>query len=290
MILKMKHCAFVALLAVGFAYTEAAKAGPQTKGSLKDSWAALSEIQAGNKRFSEGKSTHAGQDSAIREKLAGGQQPPVIVVSCSDSRVPPEKIFDQGLGQVFTIRLAGHVLNSDAIASIEYALDHLGAKTLVIMGHDSCGAVKAALITLANTSTGSPHLDSLLSKIRPAVSAFKNISSEDKTIEGPVKANVTATVKDLVKRSKIVREFIENDRLLIAQGIYHLGSGLVVLGTDSKDSEVASAEPKKKKTNRHAASENEGREAKHEISDERSGANNKKSRKSTQNDFYKPRD
>lgn len=149
------------------------------------------------------------------------------MLSCSDSRVPPEKIFDEGPGKIFTIRLAGHVVNSDAIGSIEYALEHLGSKVLVVMGHDSCGAVKAALTTPEGKSTGSPHIDSLIAKIRPAISGFKSIPAEDKTLEGPVKANVTATVKDLIKRSKIIREFIESDRLLIAQGIYHLASGQV---------------------------------------------------------------
>lgn len=193
----------------------------------KEGWQALQEIQAGNKRFSEGRPNNSDQDKTTREKLATGQQPPVIVLSCSDSRVPPEKIFDQGLGKIFTVRLAGHVLNADAIASIEYAVEHLGSKALVIMGHDSCGAVKAALTTPNGKSTGSPNLDSLIAKIKPGISAFKTVSPDDKTIEGPVKANVTATVKDLVKRSKIIREAIENQKLLLAQGIYHLASGEV---------------------------------------------------------------
>lgn len=199
----------------------------QKTSSSKDGWAAIQEIQAGNRRFVEGRLNNSNQDKSTREKLASGQQPPVIVLSCSDSRVPPEKVFDQGLGQVFTVRLAGHVLNAEAIASIEYAIEHLGAKALVVMGHDSCGAVKAALTTPDGKSAGSPSLDSLIAKIKPGISAFKNISPDDKTLEGPVKANVTATVKELIKKSKIVREALELNHLLLAQGIYHLASGEV---------------------------------------------------------------
>lgn len=199
----------------------------ESKDSTKEAWAAIQEIQAGNKRFVEGRLNNSNQDKATREKLASGQQPPIIVLSCSDSRVPPEKVFDQGLGQIFTVRLAGHVLNAEAIASIEYAVEHLGAKALVVMGHDSCGAVKAALTTPDGKSAGSPSLDSLIAKIKPGISAFKSISPDDKTIEGPVKANVTATVKELIKKSKIVREAFELNHLLLAQGIYHLASGEV---------------------------------------------------------------
>lgn len=195
--------------------------------SAKEAWNAIQEIQSGNKRFVEGRPSNSNQDKATREKLANGQQPPVIVLSCSDSRVPPEKIFDQGLGQIFAVRLAGHVLNAEAIASIEYAVEHLHSKALVVMGHDSCGAVKAALTTPPGKSAGSASLDSLIAKIRPGIAAFKNISPDDKTLEGPVKANVLATVKELIKKSKIVREALEKNELLLAQGIYHLSSGEV---------------------------------------------------------------
>lgn len=192
----------------------------------KDGWAAIKEIQAGNKRFIEGQPNNANQDKPTRERLATGQQPPVIVLSCSDSRVPPEKVFDQGLGQIFTIRLAGHTITADSIASIEYAIEHLGSKVLVVMGHDSCGAVKAALTTPPGKSAGSPSLDSLIAKIRPGIASFK-VSPNDKTLEGPVKANVTAAVKELVKKSNIVREALESNELLLAQAIYHLASGEV---------------------------------------------------------------
>lgn len=206
---------------------EHANVGHENKATdSKDAWAAIKELQAGNKRFIEGQPNNANQDKITRERLAAGQQPPVIVLSCSDSRVPPEKVLDQGLGQIFTVRLAGHIITADSIASIEYAIEHLGSKVLVVMGHESCGAVKAALTVPPGKSAGSPSLDSLIAKIRPGIAAFK-ISPNDKTLEGPVKANVTAAVKELVKKSKIVREALEANHLLLAQAIYHLASGEV---------------------------------------------------------------
>lgn len=227
--------------------------------STKEAWNAIQEIQAGNKRFVEGRLNNSNQDKATREKLANGQQPPVIVLSCSDSRVPPEKIFDQGLGQIFTVRLAGHALNAEAIASIEYAVEHLGSKVLVVMGHDSCGAVKAALTTPPGKSAGSASLDSLIAKIKPGIAAFKNISPDDKTLEGPVKANVTATVKDLIKKSKIIREALEQNHLLLGQGIYHLATGEVEFWSLGQPIVImdGSKSTSSSKKNRYNASEDE---------------------------------
>lgn len=222
--------------------------------SSQEQWDALASLQEGNKRFSEGRARHPLQSEEDRLKLADGQHPPVIVLSCSDSRVPPEMVFDQGLGQVFTVRVAGNVPNSDAIASIEYALEHLGSKVLVVMGHDSCGAVKAALTTPDGKSAGSPHLDGLLAKIRPSVSKFRSSAGEDKTLRLPVKSNVSAAVKELIRRSKIIRDFVETERLLIAQGIYHLATGkvdfwnvgqpVVVIEKEVAARKPASAQPK----------------------------------------------
>jgi carbonic anhydrase len=197
------------------------------KGKTQNGWEAYAELQNGNIRFYEGKSTHPRQTIAHREKLAEGQEPHTILISCSDSRVPPEQIFDQGLGDIFSIRVAGNVLGSDEIASVEYAVEHLGAGLLVIMGHESCGAVKAAIETKPGMSAGSPHLDELIAKIRPQASeAYRTISS-DSNLREPVKANVKFVAKDLIARSKIVREAVAKKRLVIAQAIYSLSSGRV---------------------------------------------------------------
>lgn len=189
---------------------------------------AYSALEAGNTRFYEGTAKHPKQDPLYRESLATGQHPHSIVISCSDSRVPPETVFDQGLGEIFSIRLAGHVLNADAIASIEYAIAHLGPKFLVVMGHESCGAVAAAINTKKGQSAGSPSLDELVGKIRPNIeSTLKGLSSAEKLYRAPVKAQVSATLKDLFKRSAIVRAAVEKEELVMAQAIYSLKSGRV---------------------------------------------------------------
>jgi len=193
-------------------------------GSEKSGWDALKELQDGSKRFAGSDSKHQAQNKEASDSLVGGQKPYAIVLSCSDSRVPPELIFDQGLGQIFTVRTAGEVADAAAVASIEYALEHLGARLLVVMGHDSCGAVKAALTVSAKQSDGSRDLDSLLSKIRPGVEQYKNTMEKDPTLGAPVKAHVSQVVRGLVRRSHIIREFIEKDKLVIAHAIYRLSS------------------------------------------------------------------
>ncbi len=196
------------------------------KDKAQNGWEAYAELQNGNVRFSEGKSTHPRQSLDRRAQLAEGQEPHTVIVSCSDSRTPPEQIFDQGLGDIFSVRLAGNVLNSDAIASIEYAVEHFGVGLIVVMGHESCGAVKAALDTKPGTSTGSPHMNELIAKIRPHITeAYREDHSS--TFRAPVKANIKFVANDLVARSKIVREAVKRGQLIIAQAIYSLNTGHV---------------------------------------------------------------
>jgi carbonic anhydrase len=186
--------------------------------------AALSELVDGNKRFVAGKSKHPGENLALLKKLASEQKPHSIILSCSDSRVPPELVFDQGMGRLFTVRVAGNIVDPATMASIEYAVEHLGTRLIVVMGHDSCGAVKAALSTPPGASAGSKDLDLLVAAIRPAVSQFK-LSPDDKTILAPVKANVESVAKELVTRSKIVRESVESKKVAIVPAIYNLEKG-----------------------------------------------------------------
>jgi carbonic anhydrase len=192
-------------------------------------WETFQALLDGNQRFVQGKARHEHADADRRHEVVAGQKPHTIVLSCSDSRVPPELIFDQGLGDVFTIRLAGHVLNPEAIASIEYAVEHLGSKLLVIMGHESCGAVKAALTLPVGKSAGSASLDQLVAEVRanmPSATGRKPASA-DPLFREPVKAHVVATALQLVNQSEIVREKVRRRELLVAEGIYSLASGKV---------------------------------------------------------------
>lgn len=189
---------------------------------------ALAEMKAGNERFYNDKAEHPHADAKTRRELASGQKPHTIILSCSDSRTPPELIFDKGLGEIFPIRVAGNVISSQGVASIEYAIEHLGAKLLVVMGHESCGAVKAALQTPVGTTAGSYDLDNLVSAIRPNVDSYRrSLASEDKKLRHPVIANVNGVACGLLRRSKIIREAVHAGHLKIAPSIYSLDSGKV---------------------------------------------------------------
>jgi carbonic anhydrase len=191
-------------------------------------WEALSLLQTGNMRFFEGRMQHPNLSVARRELVAGGQHPHSILVSCSDSRAPVEQLFDSGLGDIFTVRNAGNVMTTEAIASVEYAIEHLGARLLVVMGHESCGAVGAAVASVPGKSNGSPSLDVLVKRIRGNLSTEAvNAAAADKTFRHGVKENVAAALNDLVMKSAIVREAVTKKGLVLGQAIYSLKSGRV---------------------------------------------------------------
>src|SRR5262249_7515934 len=135
----MRLRALIALMALAAGQ---ANASAREALSAKEAFAALEE---GNRRFVEGNLTVGTALKEKRKALIADQKPEAIVLSCSDSRVPPELVFDQGLGELFTVRAAGEALSTSTVASIEYAIEHLGTHLLVVLGHESCGAVRAAL-------------------------------------------------------------------------------------------------------------------------------------------------
>lgn len=188
---------------------------------------ALQSLREGNERFVSGRARHVHQEPAHRQKLAQGQHPHSIIVSCSDSRVPPELVFDQGLGDLFVIRVAGQALDAYGLGSIEYAIDHLGSRLIVVMGHDSCGAVKATLATAPGTSAGSPAIDQLVTHMRPNLKPFTEIPKDDARLIGPVKANVNSVGQELVETSEVIARHVNAGKVQIATGIYHLDSGQV---------------------------------------------------------------
>jgi carbonic anhydrase len=190
---------------------------------------AFTNLVRGNERFVAGTAKGEHRDAERRRELASVQKPFAIVLSCSDSRVPPELIFDQGLGDLFTIRVAGNVLGSAQVASIEYAVEHLGAKLILVMGHESCGAVNAALEPATKKGSGSTDLDWLVGAIRPALKArgLASVSSEDPKIRKPVMANIDFVTDSLIVRSKIIGDAIAKGQLKVARGIYSLDTGKV---------------------------------------------------------------
>lgn len=186
----------------------------------------LSLLQIGNKRYISTNTRRDGQGNVARKSLVENQKPYAIVLSCSDSRVPPEIVFDQKLGEIFVIRTAGQTLDFGAIASIEYGLMHLGSNLIVVMGHESCGAVKAALATLKGEDAGSVWLNKLVADLHPNLKRFSELSQTDGVVVESW-ANVEGVSKTLLERSEIVRKLVESGEVRIEKALYHLGSGQV---------------------------------------------------------------
>ncbi len=217
---------FLRIFPILFVFASICLATPNHEGGPSPSSPAkaIEELRVGNLRYIHGKPIHPKDHLTKREKLTAGQKPFAIVFSCSDSRVPPELIFDQGLGDLFIIRVVGHALDPLSQASIEFGVAKLGAQLIVILGHESCGAVAAAL---GNQSTGSSHLDQILQGIRPNLTAFMDKPVEDPRIHEPVKAHVLGTARQLMDKSQIVRDKVKTGQLGIALGVYNLATGRV---------------------------------------------------------------
>lgn len=179
----------------------------------------LDRLKAGNERFVADKLDGKLQDSSRRDSLTSGQSPYAIILSCADSRVVPELAFDTGLGEIFVVRVAGNVANSSSIASIEYAVAHLGTPVIVVLGHQSCGAVTAAI---AGGDNGY-NLNHLLSHVAPAIAA----SPEDASVNDVVRTNASMNAQELQTRSGIIRGAVESGKLKIVSAYYHLDSGKV---------------------------------------------------------------
>lgn len=183
-------------------------------------------LKNGNKRYMKGMLRKDGQSKSDRQRLVGGQKPHAIVLSCSDSHAPPEVLFDQKLGEIFVVRTAGEALDHAAIASIEYALEHLGVHLLVVMAHESCGAVTTAFKTLNGGDAGSPSLNSLVKDIHPRIRKFLGKKPSEKYLS-EAKSNASGVARDLVARSEIVSDKLKSNQLQIETAVYHLSSGWV---------------------------------------------------------------
>ena len=181
---------------------------------------ALKRLDEGNARYKAGKYDHPNQQPKCREMWTGKQEPWCIVLSCADSRVTPEMVFDTGIGELFVIRVAGNIANASSSASIEYAAANLkSCKGIVVLGHECCGAVGAALsIQGSGGSAPSPALQHLVGHITPALQ--KKPAGKDK-MAGYVRANARLAAEDLVARSKI----IQDSKLPIVPAYYRLKSG-----------------------------------------------------------------
>ena len=179
----------------------------------------LQRLKEGNVRFVKDRLDGKLQDSERRNALVGGQKPYAIILSCADSRVVPELAFDTGLGELFTVRVAGNVANVSSMASIEYAVAHIETKLIVVLGHQNCGAVTAAV---AGGDNGN-NLNHLLGHITPAISE----SSQGDSINKIVKKNAELTASKLSQDSSIIKYAVENGKVSIVPAYYHLDTGEV---------------------------------------------------------------
>ena len=187
---------------------------------------ALERLKAGNAVFVANASQALPVTAEQRLALVKGQQPFAIVLSCADSRVPPEVIFHTGLGELFVVRVAGEALDKSVLASIEYAAEHLHVGALVVMGHESCGAVKTAIEAKPGAASMGPNLDYLIGNITPAFARMRSAADEGH-LRDAILANVEQVVNDVLARSKIITSLHTAGTLQIAGAYYELESGRV---------------------------------------------------------------
>lgn len=193
---------------------------------------ALERLQVGNRRFVEGHQSR--QHGSLREQLeanARSQSPFAVVLGCSDSRVPAEIVFDQGIGDLFVIRVAGNVVAPSQVGSIEFAAEQFGTQLVVVLGHSQCGAVNATLEQLRQSvENRSPNLQAIVDRVTPAVEGLLDGDLKDDPealLRAAVRANVRASVEMLRTGSEILEALIADDRLVIVGAEYSLATGVV---------------------------------------------------------------
>lgn len=216
-----------------------ASAKPATKGPSPSE--VLTRLKTGNEAFAKGEGKHPHQDPKRLKEVAAGQKPIATVLSCSDSRVPVELLFDQGVGDVFTVRVAGNVADTDELGTIEYGVDHLETPVLVVMGHTKCGAVTA----VATGAEVHGHIPALVDNIAPAVAQAKakNPTLDAKAVVEPaITENVYQAIADVITKSPAVRSRLKDGKVKIIGAVYHLEDGSVEwLGEHPKQNDLIAA-------------------------------------------------
>ena len=203
-----------ALVAAGVLATAAQEALPTAD-------AVLAELKAGNARHVAKKYERPNQTAARQRELAGGQDPHCAILTCADSRVPPEIVFDKGLGDMFDVRVAGNVAGNDEMASLEYAAEHFHLPLIVVMGHTKCGAVDAAV----KGGELHGHLPDLIAAIRPAVT--RSAGEPGDKVENAVRANVENVVAQLRGSKPVLSDLVAKGKVRIVGAVYSLDTGRV---------------------------------------------------------------
>ena len=191
---------------------------------------ALTALQEGNQRFASDRPRDAGDTTERRRALALGQAPFAIILGCSDARVPAEIVFDQGLGDLFVIRVAGNIVAPSQVGSVEFAAEAFGTRLVVVLGHTRCGAVHATLEQLARPwREQSRNLSSIVDRIRPAVEGLLDGKAADvaELEQRAVRANIRMSADHLRHGSQVLEQLIRKDGLLVVGAEYSVDSGVV---------------------------------------------------------------
>jgi carbonic anhydrase len=192
---------------------------------------ALERLREGNRRFLAGARNGDLASAGRRTELASGQQPFATILGCSDSRVPAEIVFDQGLGDLFVIRVAGNIVAPSQVGSVEFAADRFGTKLVVVLGHSQCGAILATLEEVQRpTENQSRNLRSIVDRIRPSVDALLATHlrhDPEALVREAVRANIRTSVNHLRHGSEVLEQMIRNDGLLVVGAEYSLDTGVV---------------------------------------------------------------
>jgi carbonic anhydrase len=188
----------------------------------------LAELKAGNAHHVAHRYQHPHETAERLRQLASGQKPPAEILSCADSRVPPEIIFDQGLGDLFVVRVAGNVASDTELGSLEYGAEHLHVPLLVVLGHQHCGAVTAAV----EGGEVEGHIGAITNLLRPAVEKTRGLPGDP--VENAVKANVEMVVKQLRASTPVLAKLVSQGKLKVVGAIYSLDTGQVTWLPDSR--------------------------------------------------------
>ncbi len=190
-----------------------------------DAKTSMERLMEGNRRFVEGNPQHPRGGMERRLEILAGQKPLAAVLSCSDSRVPPEIVFDQGLGDLFVIRNAGNIMDEAVLGSLEYAVEHLNIPLIVVLGHEKCGAVTAAAQAGDGHGSHSGYIGQILKKIAPAVESVRRAPGD--LIEQAALENARRTAEEIRHAPSLLPERFERGMVEVCSAYYHLESGLV---------------------------------------------------------------
>ena len=214
---------FAAVLLIVSVMLIAPAANAKKKAAASQADQTLSALLDGNKRYVAGKPQRPHQNAGRRAELSKGQKPRAAVLGCADSRVPPELLFDQGLGDIFVVRVAGNIVDDVALGSLEYAAEHLGVDLIIVLGHSSCGAVAATL----KGGEAPGHLGALVKAIKPAVDECRGKPGD--ALDNAVHANVRRVVAQISSSKPVLGHLVKEGTLKVVGAHYDITTGAVTL-------------------------------------------------------------